>query len=394
MTVITKRPIDKYLEAMRKLELFYYPTWEEWLSVDSPYPAVGFRKERVFTRFNRNGYDWDINGALYTPDKEIDPSIAWLVTLGTNGSEGECDVCPDGRPGIAPLLAARGFKVMTCTFPGHFYPPDGNWPMAVADRKPIYLFGQELSDEEIADRDNRCTIDTSMQGVGLLVDKHLAGRGIVCTNGQVHGRLPAFIAKTRIVGMASIGFGGQDGWRLKWAEKLGKDPFIWHWPVDGAQQKKSTDTFKKSGYESDKMLTPWGGADEFIREVSRYRSQLKSTLTVNQHDAAVEELEQYVKMTGLPRGEYFDFLNDPAPGSMKGQGILMFVGMHDKKRWIWGDDVEEKWEVFMARQYQRFADRVHMIPVPHHGHFAMTELHNEKFVYHWLWSHKDGYFEG
>jgi hypothetical protein len=46
----------------------------------------------------------------------------------------------------------------------------------------------------------------------------------------------------------------------------------------------------------------------------------------------------------------------------------------------------------MARQYQRFADRVHMIPVPYHGHFAMTELHNEKFVQHWLWSHKDGYF--
>ena len=391
MNVVSTRPIDKYLAAMRSTEMFFYPTWEEWLAVDSPYPAVGFEKKRITARYRRNGYDWDINGALYTPDKEVDPKIAWLVSLGTNGSEGECDVCPDGRPGIAPLLAARGFKVMTVSFPGHFHPPDGIWPMAVDERKPVYLFDKTLSDEEIADRTNKATVDVGVQGTALLMDEHLAGRGVIATNGPLHARLPTFLTSARMIGMASIGFAGTDGWRRKWGEKVGGDPFIWHWPVDKVQR-KSPESHLKSGYESDEMLTPWGGAKEFIEIVSRYRSQLKSSLTVNQHDAAVEELEQYVKMTGLPRGEYFDFLEDPEPATMKDQGILVFVGQHDKKRWIWGDDIEDKWEVFMARQYQRFTDRVHTIPVPHHGHYGMTEKYNEKFVYHWLWSHKDGYF--
>lgn len=391
MTVVKQRPIEKYLEAMRSRELFYYPTWEEWLSVDSPYPQVGFRKERVITRFSRNGYEWDINGAVYTPEKEVDPSIAWLVTLGTNGSEGECDRCPDGRPGIAPLLAARGFKVMSLTFPGHYYPPDGIWPMAVEARKPVYLFDRELPEAETADRVNKCTVDVGVQGSALLIDTHLSGRGVIATNGPLHVRLPTFLKKARMIGMTSIGFAGTDGWRLKWGRKVGGDPFIWHWPIDKVQR-KSPESHKKSGYESDQMLTPWGGGEAFIEIVSRYRSQLKSSLTVNQHDAAVEELEQYVRLTGLPRGEYFDFLDDPAPATIQGQGILVFVGMHDKKRWIWGEDVEDKWEVFMARQYERFGARTHMIPVPHHGHYAMTEKYNEKFVHHWLWSHKDGYF--
>jgi hypothetical protein len=53
-------------------------------------------------------------------------------------------------------------------------------------------------------------------------------------------------------------------------------------------------------------VTPWGGADDYIRLVSPLRSQMKTSLCDNQHNAAVEILEEYPKRTGLPREEYFD----------------------------------------------------------------------------------------
>ncbi len=392
MSVIQSRAVDKYLKALKSKDLIYYPTWDEWLEVASPYPETPYDKKRVTARFNRNGYDWDINGALYTPKKEVDPKIAWLVTLGTNGSEGECDVCPDGRPGIAAILAANGFTVMTFSFPGHYYPPDGIWPMPVPERNPVYLFDQQLSDAEIADRNLKCTFDTNMQGVATLVERHLAGRGLVVTNGTMGCGLPPFLKKTRIVGSTSIGFAGCDAWRLKWRNKTKADKSHKEFPID-EMQRKSPDTHRNSGYQSDEKLTPWGGPDEFIKTVSRYRSQLKTSLTVNQHEANIDVLMKYVERTGLPKQEYLSYLDEPKPEYLKDLGVLVFVGMHDKKHWIYGDDVEDKREVFMARQHQKHSDKVHVIPVPDYGHIAMAELHNEKFVYHWLWAHKEGYFK-
>lgn len=392
MSVIQTRAVDKYLKALKSKELIYYPSWEEWLEVGTPYAPAKYEKKRIWARFNRNGYDWDINGALYTPENDVDPSIAWLVTLGTNGSEGECDICPDGRPGLAAVLAAQGFTVMTFSFPGHFYPPDGIWPMPVAERNPVYLFARKLSEGEIADRNLKCTFDTNMQGVAALVEQHLKGRGLVVTNGTMGCGLPPMLKTARIVGSTTIGFAGCDFWRLKWRDKTGADKSHKKFPID-EMQRKSPETHRNSGYQSDAMLTPWGGPDEFIKTVSRYRSQMKTSLTVNQHEANTDVLMEYVKRTGLPKQEYFSYLDEPKPEYLKDLGVLVFVGMHDKKHWIYGDDVEDKREVFMARQHQKHSDRVHVIPVPHYGHIAMSELHNEKFAYHWLWAHKDGYFK-
>ena len=392
MSIIQGPAVAAYLDAMNSETFVYTPSWEDWLAVGPPYPDVPFDKKRVFTRFNRNGYDWDINGQVYTPEREVDPAIAWVVTLGTNGSEGECDVTPDGRPGLAPLLAAQGFKVMTLTFPGHYHPPDGIWPMAVAERKPHYVFDQELSDAEIADRALKCTFDTNMQGVAKLLDEHLGGRGIVVTNGTLGCRVPVFLEKCKVVGHTTIGFAGCDAWRASWRERTGSDLSFKEFPIDDIQR-KSPDTHRNSGYHSDDMLAPWGSPDAYVAAVSPYRSQLKPSLTVNQHEGDVDVIMKYVERTGLPRGEYFDYLDEPDPKTLKDLGVLVFVGMNDKKHWIFGDDIEDKREVYMARQFAKHSKKVNVIPVPHYGHIAMNEGHNEKFVYHWLWSHKDGYFK-
>ena len=393
MSVIQSRAVEKYLKAIRSKELIHYPTWEEWLEVGAPYPDQPYEKKRITARFNRNGYDWDINGALYTPEKEVDPSLAFLVTLGTNGSEGECDVCPDGRPGIAAVLAAQGFKVMTFSFPGNFYPPDGVWPMPVPQRKPIYLFDKpDMSDEEIADRNLKCSFDTNMQGCVELIEKHLPGRGLIVTNGTQGFGIAPMLKTGKVVGHTTIGFAGCDYWRLQGRDKKGADKSHKKFPID-EMQRKSPETHRNSGYQSDAMLTPWGGPDEFIKTVSQYRSQLKTSLTVNQHEANTDVLMEYVKRTGLPKQEYFSYLDEPTPAQLKDLGVLVFVGMHDKKHWIYGDNVEDKREVFMARQFEKHSDKVHVVPVPHYGHIAMCELHNEKFVYHWGWAHKEGYFK-
>ena len=223
MSVIQSRAVEKYLKALKGKDLIYYPTWEEWLEVGSPYPDVAYDKKGVQARFSRNGYDWDIHGCVYTPKKEVDPAICWLVTLGTNGSEGECDICPDGRPGLAAVLAAQGFKVMTFSFPGHFYPPDGNWPMPVEERDPIYLFDKKIGKKELADRNLKCTFDTNMQGVAALVEEHVPSRGLIVTNGTMGARLPLFLKKTRLIGATTIGFAGCDAWRMKWRDKTGAD---------------------------------------------------------------------------------------------------------------------------------------------------------------------------
>ena len=82
------------------------------------------------------------------------------------------------------------------------------------------------------------------------------------------------------------------------------------------------DSFRKSGYVDPADLTPWGGAEDYIRLVSPLRSQMKTSLCDNQHNAAVGILEEYPKRTGLPREEYFDHLQEPDPNWLKTIKVL------------------------------------------------------------------------
>ena len=385
----------KYLDGLKSGELLLKLTWDEWLAIAPPYSTGKFSAADVTVRYQRNGYDWDMHGTLYTPDKEIDPRRAFVFFHGGAASEKIMDLTPDGRPGLARVVAGQGFKVLALTYPGH-YPPGGVWRQSIAERKPIYLFDRDLSDNEILDRNLKCTFNVILQGAGLLTDNDLGGREIIgfghSTGGPMAAHLTRFSEKTKVVGLVGFGSGGPDGWRKEWREKTGAEKYV-EKPIDHIS-KRSPDSFKASGYVDPADLTPWGGADDYIRLVSPLRSQMKTSLCDNQHNAAVGILEEYPKRTGLPREEYFDHLQDPDPNWLKTIRVLLVAGENDKGHWVnHGAPVENKREMFMGAKYAASTRGAHVVMIPRYGHVGYAELYNEKIAYLWLWAFKAGYFD-
>ena len=119
---------------------------------------------------------------------------------------------------------------------------------------------------------------------------------------------------------------------------------------------------------------------------------MKTGLCDNQHMVVPELLEEYPAITGLPREEFFDHLEDPDPEWLKSINVLLMVGGDDKGHWVAGKQEEDKREVFMGRKYEEAGTRVHVVFVPKYGHYGMMEKYNERIAYTWLWAVKDGYF--
>ncbi|MBI78224.1 MAG: hypothetical protein CMM53_10680 [Rhodospirillaceae bacterium] len=387
------KSIQKVLDALNGSELLLKLEWNEWLEVNPPYENVDYTQSDVFTRFSRNGYDWDIQGILYTPSAEVDNKIAIVMFHGGAGSAYGKDKTPDGRPGLPRILAAQGFKVLNLTYPGH-YPPGGVWKESVKDRQPWYLLDQKLSDQEIYDRNLKCTFNVILQGSAQLVDEHLKGRKILAhghsTGGPMAAHLYRFTDQTEVIGILGWGSGGPDGWRKEWRDKTKAED-------DGRKgidemSKRSVQAFSKAGYVSDPELCPWGGAEGFVQWAEPIRSQMKTGLCDNQHMVVPDLLEKYPEITGLPREEYFDHLQDPDPEWLKSINVLLMVGGDDKGHWVAGEQEEDKREIFMGRKYEAAGTRVHVVFVPKYGHYGMMEKHNEKIAYSWLWAFKEGYF--
>jgi pimeloyl-ACP methyl ester carboxylesterase len=385
---------EKFLDGLKSSELLLKLTWDEWLAIQPPYVDGTLTAADAWVRFQRNGYDWDMHGTLYTPEKETDSRRAFVFFHGGAGSEKIMDLTPDGRPGLARVVAAQGFKVLSLTYPGH-YPPGGVWNLPVAERNPVYLTDRDLPREEILDRNLKCTFNVILQGAGSLTDEHLAGREIITfghsTGGPMAAHLTRFSKKTKVVGIVGFGSGGPDGWRLEWRDKTGAEKYT-EKPIDQVSR-RSPDSFKESGYVDPEDLTPWGGADQYIRLISPLRSQMKTSLCDNQHNAAVGILEEYVKRTGLPREEYFDHLQEPNPNWIKTIRVLLTVGENDKGHWVKGDKLERKREMFMGAKYAAVTRGAHVVLIPRYGHVGYAELYNEKIAYLWLWAHKSGYFD-
>ncbi|MGE5220549.1 MAG: alpha/beta fold hydrolase [Chloroflexota bacterium] len=385
---------QKLLDGLKSKELLLKLTWDEWLKIGPPYDDRSFSSADVTVRYLRNGYDWDIHGTLYSPQTETDSRRAFVFFHGGAGSEKIMDLTPDGRPGLARVLAAQGFKVLALTYPGH-YPPGGVWKDPVAVRSPIYLFDRDLSQEEIADRNLKCTFNVILQGAGMLTDECFAGREIIgfghSTGGPMAVHLRRFSIKTNVIGIVGFGSGGPDAWRLEWREKTGAEKYV-EKPIDQVSR-RSPNSFKESGYVDPDDLTPWGGADDYIRLVSPLRSQMKTSLCDNQHNAAIAILEEYPKCTGLPREEYFDHLQEPDSDWLKSIHVLLTVGENDKGHWVKGDKLEHKREMFMGAKYAAATGGAHVVLIPRYGHVGYAELHNEKIAYLWLWAYKHGYFK-
>jgi pimeloyl-ACP methyl ester carboxylesterase len=345
-------------------------------------------------RFSRNGYDWDMHGTVYTPATEVNGRRAFVLFHGGAGSEKIMDLTPDGRPGLARVLAAQGFKVLAMTYPGH-YPPGGVWKTPIAERQPVYLMDRELPLDEIRDRNLKSTFNVILQGAGLLTDQELPGREIIAfghsTGGPMAAHLTRFAKTSKVIGLVGFGSGGPDGWRKEWREKTGAEKYT-EKQVDHVSR-RSPDTFKESGYVDPEDLTPWGGADDYIRLVSPLRSQMKTSLCDNQHNAAVGILEEYPKRTGLPRSEYFDHLENPDPHWLRSIKVLLTVGENDKGHWVRGERLQDKREMFMGAKYAASTRGAHVVLIPRYGHVGYAELYNEKIAYLWLWAYKSNYFE-
>jgi alpha/beta hydrolase family protein len=383
-----------FLEGLKSQELLLKLSWDEWLKIGSPYGDRPFSRADATVRYERNGYVWDMHGTLYSPQAESDPRKAFVFFHGGAGSEKIMDLTPDGRPGLARVVAAQGFKVLALTYPGH-YPPGGVWKQPVAARNPIYLFDRDLSQEEIADRNLKCTFNVILQGAGSLTDECFPGREVIgfghSTGGPMAAHLTRFSKKTRVIGIVGFGSGGPDGWRLEWRDTTSAEKYV-EKPIDHLSR-RSPDSFKASGYIDPEDLTPWGGADDYIRLISPLRSQMKTSLCDNQHNAAVGILEEYPKRTGLPREEYFDHLQEPDPSWLKTIRVLLTVGENDKGHWVKGDKLEHKREMFMGAKYASATRGAHVVLLPRYGHVGYAELYNEKIAYLWLWAHKQGYFD-
>lgn len=127
--------------------------------------------------------------------------------------------------------------------------------------------------------------------------------------------------------------------------------------------------------------------------MSPLRSQIKTSLCDNQHNAAVGILEEYPKRTGLSREEYFDHLQEPDPKWLKTIRVLLIAGENDKGHWVKGERLEDKREMFMGAKYAAATRGAHVVLIPRYGHVGYAELYNEKIAYLWLWAYKSGYFE-
>src|SRR5262249_25522692 len=158
-----------------------------------------------------NGYDWDIHGRLYVPRRETLPGYAFVLVHGGGVNELDFQITPDGRPGLARILASQGFKVLTPSYPG-LWPPGGKWKTPVRERKPFYLLDCELGDDEIRDRLLKATYRVYIQGIAALVDKHLPHEQLFSMGHSCGGPMGADLNQNlgapRVVGIVGWGSGG------------------------------------------------------------------------------------------------------------------------------------------------------------------------------------------
>lgn len=105
--------IEKYLTGVKSNELLLPLTWDEWLAIAPPYTDGKFSSSEVTARYQRNGYDWDMHGTLYTPEKETDGRRALVFFHGGAGSEKIMDLTPAAAPAWPgwPRLKASKFSL-------------------------------------------------------------------------------------------------------------------------------------------------------------------------------------------------------------------------------------------------------------------------------------------
>ena len=223
-----------FTQALDRDETLVPMTWEDWLAMPPPHDDGAYTVTEVVERYQRNGYEWDMHGSLYTPAKARDEQPAFVVFHGGGANEKVMDVTPDGRPGLARRLAAQGFTVLALSYPG-LWPRGGEWDRPIAERVPVYLLDVQTGEEELQDRLLKCTFNVILQGAGQLTDRLLRGRRLITfghsTGGPMAAHLTRFTQEAEVIGVVGWGSGG----RTAGAENGGKprewkrpNPTVWH----------------------------------------------------------------------------------------------------------------------------------------------------------------------
>jgi pimeloyl-ACP methyl ester carboxylesterase len=394
MNVSIRSPgVESYLAALDQEPLLAKLDWTQWLDLGAPFPTTGFRRRDVVERFSRNGFEWDVHGTLYEPDREVEPGVAIVFLHGGAGSEKEFEETPDGRPGLAAIAASLGFRSLAITYPGH-YPPGGEWTRSVADRQPVYLLDRTLPDEEISARNMRCTFNVIVEGAARLTDKVLPDHRILAhghsTGGPMATLLQRFLRSARVVGLLGWASGGPDGWFREWADCVrAKPPRAYE--LDSVAR-RTPESFRLAGYVDPPELCPWGAEEGYMRWGDRFKSQMKTGLCNNQHDAVIPALKQYAEITGLPLTEFVDCLWDPDPEWLGRTSVLLLLGENDRNHWFYGETEDDKLESFMGRKFAQRTPRTRIVLLPKYGHFGFVGRHNENIVHAWLWAWQHGFF--
>ncbi|HWG06062.1 MAG TPA: hypothetical protein VG271_13695, partial [Beijerinckiaceae bacterium] len=199
-----------------------YPSWEEWLAVAPRREAAEVAYKEAVVRFEANGFEWDVHGTLVGP-LGAQRREKFVLTHGGAGSEAELLQTPDGRLGLAVILANQGYQTLAMSFVGHF-PRGGVWDVGVAERQPVYLLDRDLPTTEILERNLHCAFDVHVRGMAALVDHVFSGEPLIAfghsTGGPMVAALPRFLARNRIAGIVGWGSAEPNIWGREWT--------MWH----------------------------------------------------------------------------------------------------------------------------------------------------------------------
>jgi pimeloyl-ACP methyl ester carboxylesterase len=369
----TNPTIETFLGFLKRNELMWKPSWDEYLQIEPPFPTTSYSIQEVTARYRRNGYNWDIHGKLYTPEQEAMPDTAILMVHGGSVNESTFDKIPHNRPGWARVVAAQGFRVLTISHPG-LWPPGGVWPKNAAERKPIFLLDKEIDSQELEDRLLKYTFNLVVQGIATLVDLNLSGRKLLVFGHSIGARLVVDLWRfTKMVHVTGIlGFGS-----------LG--PKIWEYELQAKIDRQTGVKRLRTARPSRKTLT-------------RFLSILPETQTPRIFLQAVRtptELEAYVKLTGLPRDEYFDNTLTRAPDKawLNRIKVLLLIGENDNLRY-WRKDrpLKDRLAYYIATKFSETTAGTHLVIVPRFTHTGHLELQSENMTYLWLWAIKSGWF--
>jgi pimeloyl-ACP methyl ester carboxylesterase len=373
---------------------FIRPTFEQWIEQKAEPRGYGCLSRPVQTRFHRNGFDWDMRGTLFEPAHGAAAKTGFVLLHGGAGSEMEFVETPDGRPGLAPVLAGEGFRTLALSFPGHL-PKPGVWQQTVRARDPCYLLDENLPSAEVARRNIVCTFNTIVQGAVDLVDTHFDGDDVILfghsTGGPMSVSLGQALKRASAIGIVGWGSAGPDGWYREWLDAHGVKAEE-NKPI-GSVARRTAASFRQAGYEDDHDLTPWGDAEDYFRWADNYKAQFKTCLCDNQHGGSVERLVDYEGVTGLPRLEFVDHLFDPDPDYLRRISVLLLTGAKDRNHWNHGAADHGRLEHFMARKFAQRTARATLVVVPRFGHFGFVGKANHLIAHHWIDALKGGFFQ-